>query len=264
MTEILELAKKAAVAGGNLMEDARYNNEFTVSHKSVRELVTTIDIEVEQLIVEQLKRATPQAQFLTEEANNTINPEALHKGEWWIIDPIDGTTNYVFGHLHCAVSIAYMLDGVIHVGVIHAPFLDETYHALKNNGAYLNGKKLPKITSRPAQNSLIATGFPYARHENSNIGAFVNRLLQHFVDIRRCGAASLDCCWLAAGKLDGYLETVKPWDIAAGRLIALEAGAVASNLTNTNNIPQDINGELFTLSTEGIHQELSQIWEGNN
>ena len=215
---LLDGMLRVAKLAGALVSEQRTQQAVQVRYKSPRDLVTSTDLAAEKLILEHLRELDPQARILAEESAPHVNPQELQHGRWWIVDPIDGTNNYARGHVHVAVSIAYADSGVVAAGVVEAPFLSETYHALRNCGAYLNQQPIRVRPCDSLEQALIATGFPYERADTRGLSARVMRLLSACQDIRRAGACALDLAWLAAGRLDGYYETVNPWDMAAGAL----------------------------------------------
>ena len=166
-----------------------------------------------------------------------------------MIDPIDGTTNYAHGHFQVGISIGFTWDGMADVGVVAAPFLDEVFHATRGGGAFLNNKRIAASDTRLIADALLTTGFPYQRDNATNISHRIKRLLGRCRDIRRLGAASLDLCWVACGRLDGYYEEcLQPWDCVAGGIIAREAGAIIAHFDYDNDLQratQDYPGDLY-------------------
>jgi myo-inositol-1(or 4)-monophosphatase len=219
----IELCEGAAeyVRGQRL--DAR-----AVSSKSTTtDLVTDIDRRTEAWLTEHILRARPTDSLLGEESGG-------HRGEGpvrWVVDPIDGTVNFVLGLPDYAVSVAAEVDGRIVAGAVCAPVTGETFHAHLGGGAYLGSARLTGPRDVPLDRAVIGTGFAYDPDVRARQGAVVAELLPQIADIRRLGSASLDLCAVAAGRLDGYFEAgLNQWDYAAGLLIATEAGALASGL----------------------------------
>jgi myo-inositol-1(or 4)-monophosphatase len=209
---------------------------FECNKKGARDLLTSADLAAEKEIIGQIKKAFPTHHILSEEASPETTSQILTQDHVWIIDPIDGTTNFAHGHFQVGISIAYLERGQIQAGVVHAPFLHETFSAAKGHGAFCNSQPITVGTTEDLTDALIATGFPYLRDNLNPIIDRVTKVLRSCRDIRRCGAASLDVCWAACGRIDGYYETVQVWDIAAGALIAREAGAQVGSL---REIPDD-------------------------
>lgn len=234
MNELLDLAKSIAVEAGELAARRRREGVQVADTKStVVDVVTEADREVERLIRGRLADARPDDGILGEEGGG----QAGSSGLTWVVDPIDGTTNYLYGIPHYAVSIA-VVEGepdpqtwADAVGVVHNPANGELYSAAVGQGAFLGETQLHINPAPPFAQALIGTGFAYASEMRGVQGEIVTRLLPTVRDIRRQGTASLDLSYVAAGRLDAYYErTLSPWDHAAGALIAREAGAVVKGL----------------------------------
>lgn len=221
---------------GFVEEVARAAGEILLKHhgaleriekKGARDLVTAADEESEALVIERIRDRFPDDAILAEE---TMNTEARAPRQW-IIDPLDGTTNFVHRIPHVAVSIAWCEDGVPTVACVHNPILDTCYTASAGDGAFLNGTRVTASDTAELSESLLATGFHYHRESQPDSN------LQHFVDfgyrvrgLRRLGSAACDLCYVAEGRFDGYWELwLSPWDVAAGALIAREAGCVITD-----------------------------------
>jgi myo-inositol-1(or 4)-monophosphatase len=190
---------------------------------SATDMVSAADRDSEALIVSGLREARPQDGLLAEEGSR----EASESGRRWVVDPLDGTTNFLYGFPGWAVSIA--LEGSL--GVVFDPVRDELFVAERGQGASLNGRPLRLGTPPGLETALIATGFGYDAERRGKQGEVVARVLPRIRDIRRAGAAALDLCWLAAGRLDGYYERgLGAWDWAAARIVAEEAGAAVVDL----------------------------------
>jgi len=252
----------AAKEAGELIAAARREHSFSVKNKkSDVDLVTSADVAAEKIIVTAIKTEFPEHSILAEESAPQLALEEYRK-PLWIIDPIDGTTNFVHGHHHVGISIAFSLGGVVEVGVVHAPFLNETYSALRGHGAFMNGATIRASVESTLKRSLIATGFPYTRED---IPIFVSQLttvLTACRDIRRLGSAALDICMVAAGRAEGFYETVNPWDIAAGCLIAREAGAKTGHIHPRpleSPVPADLDAYELVVAAPGVFDELQGI-----
>ena len=253
-TEIaVESILQVAIEGGNkaahIAKDQREKLSVSVSYKGTRDLVTTADIAAEKIIKETILTHFPEHKILAEETTERLDPQEYGQGYVWIIDPIDGTTNYAHGHPHVGISIACALNGEVIAGVVVAPFLDEIFTATKNGGAFLNSKKITCTTTETIEGMLVTTGFPYSRANIHNICKRIERVATHCRDVRRLGAASLDLCWVACGRLDAYFEeTLRPWDGAAGGLIAKEAGAVIGHYNydhDSQRLTEGYPGDLY-------------------
>lgn len=217
---MLEQVKKIAIEAGNMM----LQGFADIMEKSdAANIVTNKDIEVQSYIIEELTKLLPESSFLAEES------EEYHEedGYQWIIDPIDGTTNFAYDYHHSAVSIALMKEHEIIMGVCYNPYLHELFYAERGKGAYVNDTRL-SITQAELKNGLILCGTaPYFKEYVQDTFEGMKQLFLHSRDIRRSGSAVLDMCYLAAGRADGYYEEVlSPWDYAAASLIVEEAGGV--------------------------------------
>ena len=253
--ELLQLATDIARQAGSLLIGGLLRSDLAMEVKSSpTDLVTEMDTAAEELIVGRLQQARPTDAIVGEEG--TDHPGS--SGVRWIIDPIDGTTNYVYGHPGFAVSIAAEVDGETLVGVVHNPLHEETFTAVRNRGAHRNGDPIATSTCTDMSQALVATGFSYdpeRRHRQAGVLAAVIASIR---DLRRMGAASTDLCSVACGRVDAYYERgLKPWDYAAGALIATEAGAMVTDLDGGRPSPE------FTLATApGLWQPLSQLLDG--
>jgi len=262
-TFAVELAEKA----GRHIAAARAAEGLTIGHKRGVELLTSADVEADELICGGIAAAFPDHRILSEESFPDL--VAAHgRGPLWVVDPIDGTVNYAYGHSQVAVSIALALDGVTQVGVVHAPFQAETFTAVRGAGARLNGAAIDPADCTELHRALVGTGFPYERGEREALLPRLNRVLLHCRDMRRIGSAAIDLCWVAAGRLDAFYETLSPWDIAAGRLVAAEAGARLTNLGDPADvcsvdgaISPDLNGRELVAATPGIFAALVALLE---
>jgi myo-inositol-1(or 4)-monophosphatase len=248
MEECLAAAVAAARAAGALQK-TRLWSELAIQFKGAADLVTEVDRQCEELIVGQLTTAFPDHDILAEE-NTYADRQARCK---WIIDPLDGTTNYAHGFPWFAVSIALEVAGEIRLGVIYHPMQDELFTAVKGAGAFLNGRRLAVSVRFPLINALLATGFPYDRGPGSDDNFTLFRSFQLAArGIRRAGAAALDLAYVACGRFDGFWEShLKPWDVAAGKLLVEEAGGC---VTNHAGEPYSVYDHRI-LATNGVLQE---------
>lgn len=258
LSEALRVALAAAHAAGELQMSRREarGRAVDVQLKSLRELVTEIDQESERVIVDIIQRAFPEHDILAEEGSGHERQAPFR----WIIDPIDGTTNYAHGlPLFCS-SIALERrrpDEIpeLLVAVIHAPALRETYTAARGIGARLNDEPIHVSDRAELIESLLATGFAYVRHlsPNNNMANWTNLNFQSR-DLRRCGSAALDLAWVAAGRFEGYWEYhIAPYDVAAGALLVLEAGG---RVTDTEGAERWLNGRRIVATNGKIHDKL--------
>lgn len=221
--EILAAAARAALAAGGVLRSL-YDKPHRITRKGVIDLVTEADVAAEQLALAILREAAGDIGFLAEESHASY--ANIPSGPVWIIDPLDGTTNFAHGFPIFAVSIAYAEGTESKVGVVYAPLQDELFCACRGCGAWLNGRSIRVSGVSSLQDSLLVTGFPYAiAQEVEGVMAALTRLLTLSQGVRRPGAASLDLAYLACGRTDGFWEiNLKPWDTAAGILLVTEAG----------------------------------------
>ncbi len=233
-----------------------YGSTFQTGKKGPIDLVTEADTESEKIIIETIKTAFPDHQILAEESGLN-NGEADHK---WIIDPLDGTTNFSHQLGLFSISIAFALNGKIVLGIVLNPVTGELFTGEKNKGAFLNGQPIKVSRSLSVAESLLVTGFPYNFKELLDpIMTRFSNCLKASQGIRRLGSAAIDLCYVACGRFDGFWEqNLKPWDTAAGVLIAKEAGAV---VTDFSNKPFDIEKKEILTTNGNIHNELISLLE---
>lgn len=202
---------------------AGYNQEHTVQHKGVIDLVTEIDHASESFLIGEIQSQFPGSHILAEESGET---SGSHEGLWHI-DPLDGTVNYAHHIPVFCVSIAYAFKGAVILGAVYDPLRDEMFTAERGKGAFLNGGKIQASATTELQQSLLVTGFPYDTWDTElDNFKYFERLAKKTQGVRRLGSAALDACYVGAGRFDGFWEfALRPWDIAAAGLIAEEAGA---------------------------------------
>lgn len=230
----LATAVNAARAGGDVLMDY-LNREFKVEYKGRINLVTEADHASQDAILGILREAFPTHEFLAEESDPAERDKLSKKGFLWVIDPLDGTTNYVHGYRCFSVSIALTIDGIVAAGVVYDPWGDEMFTAVKGEGAFLNGETIAVSKENKLERSLLVTGFPYDIREGmvTNLGLF-NHLITKAQAVRRDGSAALDLAYIAAGRFDGLWELkLNPWDIAAGILLIDEAGGSVSTFSGS-------------------------------
>ena len=245
--------KDIVIKAGNIIKEG-YKKEVDFDKKSASELVTRYDKEVEDFLISKIKPLYKEYEIIAEESFNsdTIPKKAI------FIDPIDGTTNFVHKIPHLGISIGIWENEKAKEAIVYNPILEELYSARAFKGAYLNGVKI-KVTSQDRlQESLIATGFPYAKHKMGKEYFWVvesfKGLLPKIRDIRRLGAAAIDLCYLAQGKVNGFYEiNLKPWDVAAGILIVQEAGGEISAIDGG---AYNFKNKIIVASNGKIHKSL--------
>ena len=252
MKKIKQTLEKALIEAGAILKRA-IERPITIQYKSPVSLVTEIDKKAERVIIDIIHRKFPHHSILAEESA----PQG-HSSSKWIIDPLDGTTNFAHHFPAACVSIGFEEDGIIKVGGIWNPFRGEWFWAERGKGASLNGKKIHVSKAKSLKESLLVTGFPYDRRERARYYLnFMEAFMMKTQGIRRLGSAALDLCYVACGRFDGYWEfKLNAWDQAAGALIAQEAGA---QLSDFQGKPMSIYGSQ-TLATNGkIHREMLAI-----
>lgn len=253
--QVLELCQRLARAAGSLQRE-RYGTALEIRTKSASiDLVTEVDQACEALIVDALAAERPGDAILAEEGGGADRPGAAWR---WIIDPLDGTTNYAHGYPRFCVSIGVERDGVRAVGVVYDPLLDELFCAVRGEGATLNGRPIRVTKEHDLGRALLATGFSYdvRLSPQDNVNHFI-AFLKSSRAVRRDGSAALNLAYLAAGRFDGFWELkLHPWDIAAGVLMVEEAGGRASDLAGG---PPPHSGAELVASNGYIHDAMLAI-----
>jgi myo-inositol-1(or 4)-monophosphatase len=256
---VLELAERLAREAGEIQRD-RYETVFEVRTKSASiDLVTEVDHACEELIVDALSAERGRDAILAEEGGGSDHADA----EWrWVIDPLDGTTNYAHGYPRFCVSIGVERRGVRTVGVVYDPLLDEMFQAVRGEGATLNGRPIRVSQESDFGNALVATGFAYdvRKSPEDNLDHFAS-VVKRARAIRRDGSAALDLCYVAAGRFDGFWEIkLHAWDVAAGLLLVDEAGGRTSDLRGN---PAPRTGRETLASNGRIHDALTALLGGS-
>jgi myo-inositol-1(or 4)-monophosphatase len=253
MAEFLATAWEAANAAGTLIRD-HWLKPKEIAYKGSIDLVTSVDRDSERRIVDILQRNFPDHSILAEEETDLVGEDHYR----WIIDPLDGTTNFAHGYPHCSIAIALEHRDEIIVGLVYDPLRRERFEAVKGGGATLNGDGIRISAVNELDKALLATGFPYDRRDHADFYlSFFKAFMLRSQGIRRNGSAALDLCYVACGRIDGFWELkLRPWDVAAGALIVTEAGGKLS----------DFFGNKFsiwgneTLATNGaLHDEMVRV-----
>ena len=248
----MEVAISLAVDAGRLL---RHNagRAFDVQFKGEIDLVTEIDKAAEQLIGEGINGAFPDHAMLGEEGTST--GVLVEDAEWiWIVDPIDGTTNFAHGYPHFAVSIAVVRQGIAEIGIVYDPSRDELFAGLRGGYAQLNGRKIQVSSVSLLKRALLGTGFSYDLERRDEQNGVWNHLQARCQGIRREGSAALGVAWVAAGRTDGFYERpINAWDVSAGAVIVQAAGGTVTGLTGG---PYDVFGNELTVSNGALHDEL--------
>jgi myo-inositol-1(or 4)-monophosphatase len=231
----------AEKAGKGLIRDFGEIEHLQVSRKSLGDFVSTADRRSESVLIQELSKARPKFSFLVEESGEIINEDTQNR---WIIDPLDGTTNFLHGVPHFAISIALESHGEIVAGLIFNPVTDELYWAEKGKGAFLNQRRLRVSGRRHLDEALLATGTPFgSRGDAKRFVNLIEKIMPVTAGLRRFGAAALDLAFVAAGRFEGYFEMdLQPWDLAAGIIMIKEAGGYIC----------DFNGDKEFLSTGDV------------
>lgn len=262
LKERLDIARSIAEQAGQMIRQARLEQSFGRHYKAGDELVTDADVAVDRFISDQLASHFPGETRLSEELSpdQAFNESAP---QLWVVDPIDGTVNFAQGLRHVAVSIGWMENGVAKIGVVHAPFLEETFTAAEGAGAFCNDLPIQPSGANELARSLVATGFPYQREARKALLPRLAAVLTNCRDIRRNGAAALDICDVACGRLDAYYESVSPWDFVAGWVIAREAGASVGHLYDVPaDVPADLYSQHLLVSTPAVHSAMARLLRG--
>jgi len=250
--ELLGIALAAAHQAGVLLRDGRPADlEVAATKTSPIDVVTEMDIAAEKLITSHIGRLRPADGFLGEEGASSPGSSGLR----WVIDPLDGTVNYLYGLPSWAVSIAVERDGQTLVGVVEAPMRGETYHAVLGHGAFVNGRRAHCRRATDLAQSLVGTGFGYLAERRAGQAEVVRAIVPRVRDIRRGGAAAIDLCDVGCGRLDAYYERgLNAWDLAAGALFAREAGALTGGRPG-----EPASGELVVAAPPGLFEPLQEL-----
>jgi len=260
---VIKISKQA---GAFIREQYFLFNEKNIETKSLNSFVSFVDITAEKMVATELKNIFPESKFLTEE--NTVEQGTLRQAqsnnEWlWIIDPLDGTTNFIHGIPTFAVSIGLMHKGKMKLGVVYEIMRDECFSAYEGSQSQLNGKPIYVSERKTLVDSLIATGFPYEKFDFiPQYLKTLSHLMKHTRGIRRIGSAAVDLAYTACGRFDGFFEyNLNPWDVAAGAFIVQQAGGQLSCFSGSDNF---IFGREILAGNGLINHELLQVIQQNN
>ena len=257
MQALLTIAVRAArKAGDFIIREA--NHISAVESKSTHDYVTNVDKAAEQLIIETISSAYPEHSFLGEESGESGESEFQ-----WVIDPIDGTTNFIRKIPHWAISIACKHKGRTQIGVVYDPNKEELFTAVKGRGAQFDNKKMRVSNSKGLEHSLLATGFPFRNDEKlSEYLEVFAKLFPHCSDMRRAGSAALDLAYVAVGRIDGFWEFgLSPWDTAAGVLLVEESGGMVADMNGNPNFEKQ--GSILAANPKAFKAMLKIINRSN-
>ena len=254
---MLNFAIQTAQDAGRILAE-RFGRLIRIDHKGDIDLVTEADLAAEHLIVERIRSYYPRHAILAEESGSSATLYEGQEGQWrWIIDPLDGTTNYAHGYPCFCVSIALEHAGQLVIGVIHNPLRDETFAAERGSGATLNGRRMRVSETSDLNQALISTGFPYDVRVRSDFARHFTNFIMHAQAVRRDGSAALDLAYVACGRFDGFWEEgLRPWDVAAGAVLIEEAGGRVSRYDNST---LDIYTPPIMASNGLVHEAMMRV-----
>ena len=242
-------------AARGLKRDFGEIENLQVSLKGPSDFVSTADLNTEKTLLEELSKARPNYGFLMEEGGERTGKDSRNR---WVIDPLDGTLNFLHGLPHFAISVALERDGQIHAGVIYDPIKEELFVAEKGAGAYYNDRRMRVSARRELDHALLATGIPFnGRPGHGEFITELDRLAPQIAGIRRFGAASLDLAYVAAGRYEAFWERgLSSWDMAAGIILVKEAGGTVSDLSGRENM---LEGGDILAANENLHRPILEI-----
>jgi myo-inositol-1(or 4)-monophosphatase len=257
----VNIAVRAARRAGELMRRELLRvDSIPVARKARHDYVSEVDRACEAEIVREIKRVHPDHAFLAEEGGAQGEGDTV-----WIIDPLDGTTNFLHGIPHFAVSIAQQVNGRTEHAVVYDPMREELYTASRGKGAFLNDRRIRVSKRKSLEGAILATAFPFRKRQHMNTYArMLKKVFDAAEDIRRAGTASLDLAWTAAGRFDGYFEIgLSAWDVAAGALIVREAGGVVTDFAGGEDVENSdsIMAAPFALMTP-LRRIVEPVWTG--
>lgn len=251
---IKEACKQVILTGEYIQEQSKHIHTITIEEKDLNSLVSYVDKTAEIQLVEALQKITPHCGFITEEQTTIIQNKEIE----WIIDPLDGTTNFLYGIPAFAISIGLRINEELVGGIVYEINKQELFFASKNNGAFLNNNLIRVSKRKTLAESLLATGFPY--YDFSGINGYIEvlkALMKGSRGLRRIGSAAIDLAYVACGRFDGFFEySLNPWDVAGGAIIIQEAGGKVTDFSGGN---QYLFGKEIIASNTIIHQELQAL-----
>lgn len=232
------------------------SREEKVTVKGAADYVTNVDLAVQTYLKKELEKLFPDIAMIAEEKeNNDLDPQKTY----WILDPIDGTTNLIYGYGMSAVALALYEKGEITFSAVYNPFHEELFHGIKGQGAYLNGQRIWVSSVSELKDAIVSFGSsPYEKYRAEELFPLFQKIFEHSADFRRSGSAELDFCYIACGRQHAYLERcLKPWDYAAGSLILREAGGICEQWSG-EELPYLVNADVLA-ATEFIWKEIREL-----
>ncbi len=252
---MLNFAKQAALDAGNLL--VQRLGSARVSNKGDIDLVTEADIAAEQLIIERIRCYYPKHGILAEESGEAVAVGDSSSSWRWVVDPLDGTTNYAHGYPCFCVSIGVEHNGVLELGVVYDPMRNEMFAAERGQGATLNDRRIRVSEVEQLNNAMLVTGFPYNVRERPDFARDFATFTMNAQAVRRDGSAAIDLAYVACGRFDGFWEDgLNPWDMAAGVLLIQEAGG---RVTNFNDEPLSIYTKKVLATNGLVHGEMLRL-----
>lgn len=254
---VMTAAVRKAARG--LIRDFGEVEQLQVSLKGTSDFVSSADLRTEKILRQELRKARPDFGFLLEEGGEVD----MDRSQRWIIDPLDGTTNFLHGIPHFAISVGLQRDGELIAAVIYQPLTDEMFAAEKGAGAFVNEHRLRVSARRKLEDAVIATGIPHrGRGDHALFMKQLQAVMAATAGIRRFGAAALDLAYVAAGRCDGFWEMdLKPWDMAAGALLVKESGGYVSDFSGGQNF---LDGGDIIAANDHLHQPLARLVTGGS
>jgi myo-inositol-1(or 4)-monophosphatase len=253
---LLNFAIQTAQEAGRVLAE-KFGRALQITNKGDIDLVTEADIAAERLIVERIRSYHPRHQILTEEAGDILIEGGADSAYKWIIDPLDGTTNYAHGYPVFCVSVALEHEGRIVVGVVYDPTRDELFAAERGEGATLNGRRIRVSDTNELGRALLCTGFPYDVRERGDFARHFHNFIMQSQSLRRDGSAALDLAYVACGRFEGFFEEgLRPWDVAAGVLLVEEAGG---RVTHYDGSPFHVYTPPIAASNGLVHDAMLRV-----
>ena len=254
---MLNFAIQTAREAGHLVAE-RFGRSIRITNKSELDLVTESDLASERLIIDRIRTYYPRHAILAEESGASEPADRERQSDWrWIIDPLDGTTNYAHGYPCFCVSIGLEFKGRMEIGVIYDPLRDDLFAAERGDGVTLNGHRVHVSATRSLNSALLCTGFPYDVRERGEFARHFANFIMNAQAVRRDGSAALDLAYVACGRFDGFWEEgLHPWDVAAAVLMIEEAGG---RVTHYDGSAFDIYGVPILASNGLIHDQMMKV-----